>query len=151
MRKRSFLIFLLGVVFAIAAPVALAGWSSSASAGPLPISSATIAAPTAAAATTSACTMHDATTVQVAVSWTATTSAGATGYAIKRGTLATGPFAQVGTVSGNGTETWTDAAGALAYATNYYYVVDATVANWTSPDSNVATVTTPDKNCHGGT
>ena len=49
------------------------------------------------------------------------------------------------------TVTWTDTTGALALSTNYYYVVDATFANWTSPDSNVATVLTPDTNCHGGT
>ena len=151
MRRRTLLLCLLGIAVVILAPAALAGWSSGVTAGPLPVTSATIAAPTGAAATTSACTKHDATTIQVAVSWTATTSTVATGYTIMRGTSATGPFTQVGTVSGRATTTWTDATGALSINTIYYYVVDATVASWTSPDSNVASVTTPDNNCHGGT
>jgi fibronectin type 3 domain-containing protein len=143
----------LGVVVVIVAPAALAGWSSALSAGPLPVSSATIAASTGAAATTigAACTMHVTSSIQVNVSWTATTSAFATGYTIQRGTAAGGPFATVGTVSGVSTVTFTDTTGTLALSTPYYYVVVATFASWTSPNSNVATVTTPDKNCHGGT
>ena len=117
----------------------------------MPLSSATIAAPTGAAATTSSCTKHNATTVQVAVTWTATSSNSATGYTIKRGTSATGPFTQVGTVNGLNTTSWTDTTRQLQYSTNYYYVIDATVAAWTSPDSNTASVLTPDFNCHGGT
>ena len=153
MRRRTFFIGALVIVAAFAAPAALAGWSSSTTAGPLPLSSATLAAPTGAAATTAgqACTRHVASSLQVAVSWTATTSTVATGYTIKRGTAATGPFTLVGTVSGRTTVAWTDTTGQLALATNYYYVVDSTVAAWSSPDSNVATVFTPDTNCHGGT
>jgi hypothetical protein len=149
MRKRRTLCFLaLGLAVAVVAPVALGAWSSSVSAGPLPVSSATIAAPTGAAAAVSACAKHDATTLQVAVSWTATSSTFASGYTIARGTAAGGPFTAVGSVSGRTTVTWTDTTGTLAYITTYYYVVDATFANWTSPDSNVASVTTLDTNCH---
>ncbi len=153
MRKRSLLMCVLGVVVAIAAPVALAGWSSTLSAGPLPVSSATIAAPTGAAATTigAACTAHVTSSIQVNVSWTATASTFATGYNILRGTAAGGPFTLVGSVSGRTTVTFTDATGTLALSTNYYYVVASTFANWSSGNSNVATVLTPDKNCHGGT
>jgi hypothetical protein len=149
--RRALLVFALGIVVAVLAPVALAGWSSSLTAGPLPVSSATLAAPTAAAATTSACSKHDATTIQVAVSWTATSSAFASGYTIKRGTAVGGPFTTVGSVSGLATVTFTDTTGTLAISTNYYYVVVATFASWTSQNSNVATVLTPDTNCHGGT
>src|SRR6266404_4192384 len=147
MRRRTFFIGALVIVAALAAPAALAGWSSSITAGPLPLSSATLAATTVG----QACTRHVASSIQVAVSWTATTSTVATGYTIKRGTAATGPFTQVGTVSGRTTVAWTDTTGQLALATSYYYVVDSTVAAWSSPDSNVATVFTPDTNCHGGT
>ncbi len=150
-KRRALCLVALGLAVAVVAPVALGAWSSTVSAGPLPVSSATIVAPAGAAATTSACTKHDATTIQIAVSWTATSSTFATGYTIKRGTAAGGPFTSVGSVSGRTTVTWTDTTGALALSTNYYYVVDATFANWTSPDSNVATVLTPDTNCHGGT
>ena len=151
MRSRALLLGAFAVAVVIVAPAAFAAWSSGVTAGPMPVSSATIAAPTGAAATTSSCTKHNATTVQVAVSWTATSSTSATGYTIKRGTAAGGPFTQVGTVSGLNTVSWTDATGALQYSTSYYYVVDATVASCTSPDSNVATVLTPDLNCRGGT
>ena len=152
MRKRRVLcICAIGVVLAILAPVALGAWSSSVSAGPLPVSSATLAAPTGAAATTSACTKHDPTAIQVAVSWTATSSAFATGYTIMRGTSAGGPFSTVGNVSGRTTVTFTDTSGTMALSTNYYYVVVATFASWSSGNSNVATVLTPDTNCHGGT
>ena len=115
------------------------------------MSSATLAAPTGAAATTSACTKHVTSSIQVAVSWTATSSAFATGYTIQRGTSATGPFSTVGTVVGLNTVTFTDTSGTLALSTNYYYVVVATFASWSSGNSNVATVLTPDTNCHGGT
>ena len=150
-KRRVFCVCALCVVLAIVAPVALGAWSSSVSAGPLPVSSATLAAPTGAAATTSACTKHDATTIQVAVSWTATSSAFASGYTIMRGNAAGGPFSTVGNVSGRTTVTFTDTSGTMALSTNYYYVVVATFASWSSGNSNVATVLTPDTNCHGGT
>jgi hypothetical protein len=153
MRRRTLLLCVLGFAVAIAAPAALAGWSSGVSAGPLPVTSATIAAPTGAGATTigAACTMHVTSSIQVNVSWTATTSAFANGYTISRGTAVGGPFTSVGNVSGNSTVTFTDTTGTLGLSTNYYYVVTATFANWSSGNSNVATVLTPDKNCHGGT
>ena len=150
-KRRIFCVCALGVALAIVAPVALGAWSSSVSAGPLPVSSATLAAPTGAAATTSACTKHDPTTIQVAVSWTATSSAFASGYTIMRGNAAGGPFSTVGNVSGRTTVTFTDTSGTMALSTNYYYVVVATFASWSSGNSNVATVLTPDTNCHGGT
>jgi hypothetical protein len=151
MRKRRTLCLValaLALAVAVGAPVALGAWSSSVSAGPLPVSSATIAAPTGAAASVSACTKHDATALRVAVTWTATSSAFASGYTIKRGTAAGGPLTVVGSVGGQGTVTWTDATGALSFSTTYYYVVDATFANWTSSDSNAASVATLDSNCH---
>jgi hypothetical protein len=150
-KRRIFCVCAIGVLLAIVAPVALGAWSSTVSAGPLPVSSATLAAPTGAAATTSACTKHDATTIQVGVSWTATSSAFASGYTIMRGTAAGGPFSTVGNVSGRATVTFTDTSGTMAINTVYYYVVVATFASWSSGNSNVASVTTPDTNCHGGT
>jgi hypothetical protein len=47
--------------------------------------------------------------------------------------------------------TFTDTSGTMAISTNYYYAVVATFASWTSANSNVATVLTPDTNCHNGT
>ena len=58
----------------------------------------------------------------VALNWTASTSAGVTGYQISRGLSATGPFTLIGTVSGS-TTSYTD-LNVLSGQT-YYYVVAA--------------------------
>ena len=132
----------LAGVLAIATPAG-AGWASSADAGSLSISSATLAAPTGVAASRGACTRRQRTSLTVNVTWTATGSPQATGYAILRSTSATGPFTVVGTVSGISTTTWTDATGQLRFTTTYYYVVESTVQSWTSPASPSGSVTTP--------
>ena len=129
-------------MLAAAAP-ALAGWSSSVDAGSLAVSSATLAAPTGVAAAQGACTPRQRTSLTVVVTWAATSSPGATGYTVLRGTRATGPFTAEGTVSGIGTTSWTDATGQLRFTTTYYYVVESTVQSWTSPNSATASVTTP--------
>jgi len=116
-------------------------------AGSLAVSSATLAAPTGVAAANAACTRRQRTSLTVTVTWTATASPGATGYTILRGTSATGPFTAVGTVSGIGTTSWTDATGQLRFSTTYDYVVEATVQSWTSPSSVAAGVTTPNNRC----
>ena len=132
-----------GVAAALAAAApALAGWSSPVDAGSLSVSTASLAAPTGVAAAIASCTPRQRTSLTVAVTWTATSSP-ATGYSILRGTSATGPFAAVGSVAGVGTTAWTDATGQLRFTTTYYYVVEATVQSWTSPDSAAAAVTTP--------
>jgi predicted ribosomally synthesized peptide with SipW-like signal peptide len=71
----------------------------------------------------------------VTLSWTATTSTIATGYAILRATTTGGPYSQIGTVSGRTTTTFTDTIGALQ---TRYWVVEATRNSWTSPNSNQA-------------
>src|SRR5258707_11944359 len=135
MRRRTFFIGALVIVAAFAAPAALAGWSSSITAGPLPLSSATLAAPTGAAATTAgqACTRHVASSLQVAVTWTATTSTVATGYTIKRGTAGPGPFTQGRTVSGRTTVGWEGTTGPPAAGPRYYYAAHRTGAARSSP------------------
>ncbi len=132
-----------GAVALAAAAPALAGWSSAADAGSLSVSSASLAAPTGVAAARGACTIRQRTSLTVNVTWTATSSPQATGYTILRATSAAGPFASVGTVGGIGTTAWTDATGQLRFRTTYYYVVEATVQSWTSPDSASGSVTTP--------
>jgi len=116
-------------------------------AGSLPVSSATLAAPTGVAASNAACTRRQRTSLTVSVTWTATASPGATGYTILRGTGAAGPFTAVGSVSGIGMTSWTDATGQLRFNTTYDYVVEATVQSWTSPNSAAASVTTPSNRC----
>jgi hypothetical protein len=128
---------------ALSAAPALAGWSSGADAGSLAVSSASIAAPAGTAAAQGACTPRKAKSLTVVVTWTATSSPEATGYTILRATAPGGPFSTVGSVGGIGTTTWTDATGQLAFRTTYYYVVEATVQSWTSPQSGAGSVTTP--------
>lgn len=140
---------LLGVAcgaLALATP-ALAGWMASVSGGAQALSSASLAAPDAVAAARGACTRFQASLLAVDVTWSATASPGASGYLILRGRAATGPFTQVGAVTGIGTTAWTDATGQLAFRTTYYYVVESTVQSWTSPDSSPASVTTPNSRC----
>ena len=137
-----------GVAAALsAAAPALAGWISPVDGGSLSVSTASLAAPTGPAAVVSACTPGQRTSLAVTVTWTATSSP-ATGYTILRATRANGPYTAVGSVAGVGTTTWTDATGQLRFTTTYYYVVEATVQSWTSPNSAYASVTTPrSRNC----
>lgn len=141
------LLVVLVVALAVVAPTALAGWASQLDAGAQSLSSATLAAPTGVAAVRGACVTRKPVKLTIVVSWTPTTSPEATGYSILRGTASGGPFTQVGTVAGIGTSSWTDATKQLAFGTTYYYVVEATVQSWTSPDSAPGSVTTPNKFC----
>jgi hypothetical protein len=145
--KRALLGAALAAAIVILAPAALASWSSAITAGSLPVSSATIAAPTGTAATETACTAGTPSALRVTVTWTATSSTRATGYLISRGTAPAGPFTTVGTVTGLNTTSWIDSTGQLQFLTTYYYVVQATVQSWTSPNSSTATVTTLKTNC----
>jgi cellulose 1,4-beta-cellobiosidase len=95
------------------------------------VSTGTLAAPTGLTAT---CVTG---TSNVTLSWTATTSTIATGYAILRATTNGGPYSRIATVSGRTTTTYTDTIAILA---TQYYVVEATRNNWTSPNSNQAGV-----------
>jgi hypothetical protein len=111
-------------------------------AGSLLVSTASLAAPTGVAAARGACTPGQRTSLTVNVTWSATSSP-ATGYTILRATVAGGPYTAVGSVVGVGTTAWTDATRQLRFITTYYYVVEATVQSWTSPDSASGSVTTP--------
>jgi fibronectin type 3 domain-containing protein len=92
------------------------------------------AAPTTLTATAST------TQKQIALSWTASTGAGITGYRVERGTSATGPFTQIGTTTT--AVTYTDNDNALVLNTAYFYQVkavdDLTIV---SAPSNVANAT----------
>jgi len=70
----------------------------------------------------------------VALSWTASTSSGVTGYQISRGTNSTGPFTPVATV-GNVTS-YTDTT--VISGTTYYYVIAAVAGSTVGSNSNPA-------------
>lgn len=73
------------------------------------------------------------------ISWTATPDPYATGYRVLRSTTSGSGYAQIGTVTGRTTTTFTDTTvGAL---TTYYYVVRSVADVWVSANSNQVTVT----------
>jgi hypothetical protein len=132
------------VAAAFAAPAALATWSSTAGAGPMTVSTATLADPTglAAANNKNVCLNNTASSLEVDLTWTPTASPRASGYVVLRNGT------QVATLSGASTSGWNDTTGQLAFATSYTYVVESSVAGWTSPGTTATTaITTLAHNC----
>jgi hypothetical protein len=80
-------------------------------------------------------------TSTVTLSWTATTSGSASGTRVFRGTASGGPYTQIAQIAGLATTSTTDTPG----TGTFYCVVEAYYngggANWTSPDSNQASIT----------
>lgn len=74
------------------------------------------------------------------VSWTASPTAGVTGYQVYRSGASGGPYAALGGVLGAGTLGITDSG--LDPATDYFYVVQAIAGGWVSANSMEATGTT---------
>jgi len=81
------------------------------------------------------------------VTWTATPSSFADGYEVLRSEVDGGPYASVGTVSGQATTTFTDTTATSL--TTYYFVVQATRHLWRSVDSVQASATVPLSLCTG--
>jgi hypothetical protein len=125
---------LLAAAGALTPPVS-ATWQSSQSGGPQTVSAGTLEPPTG----TAACVQLLPTRVRV--TWTATPSSFADGYEVLRSTTDGGPYASVGTVSGQATTTFTDTTATSL--TTYYYVVRATRHLWRSVDSVQASATVP--------
>jgi len=112
-------------------------WASSDSAS-MSVSSASLATPTGLGAVNQNCVI--ATSREVKLTWTATSSTFADGYEIFRGIISGGPYTSKGTVSGRTTVTFTDTT-VLASST-YYYVVQATKNNWRSANSSQVSIAT---------
>lgn len=77
-------------------------------------------------------------TAVVTLSWTATASTFATGTRILRSTTPGGPYAPIAEVTPRTATTYQD--GAVFGGRTYYYVVQAYFRNWTSPQSDPASV-----------
>jgi hypothetical protein len=76
-----------------------------------------------------------------------TPSTFADGYEVLRSTTDGGPYASVGTVSGQATTTFTDTTATSL--TTYYFVVQSTRHLWRSVDSTQAAATVPLSLCTG--
>ena len=129
-------VLLVGVAVFTAVP-AWAGFTHTTSTASLSVSSGTLAPPTAPAAVAS-CVGTIVKLPRVTVSWTATPSTYATGYAILR--LTAGTYVQIGTVSGRSTTSYAD--NTVALATTYTYKVRATYQNWYAETTGSASATT---------
>jgi hypothetical protein len=128
-RSRNVLVTL---AFGLSLPAALtatavAAFNSATGPATQTLATTNLVAPTSLAASCVAATSN------VNLTWTATTSPAAAGYVILRSTTTGGPYAQIGTVSGSSTTTFTTT---IAILQTYYYVVDASRNNWRSPNSN---------------
>jgi hypothetical protein len=115
--------------------IATASFQSSSSAGPMAISSATLAPATGPSAT---CNNGVA-----KIRWTATSSAWADGYDVLRGTTNGGSYPTIFHRVGRTTVSYNDAS--IDGNSVYYYVVRATKNNWRS--SNTSQLTVDSSNC----
>jgi hypothetical protein len=125
----------------MAVPVS-ATWQSAALV-PQQLSTATLAPPTGTAAARGAC--FPVLSVEVDVTWTASSSTFADGYQVFRSATSDGPYTLIGTVAGRTTTTFTDAD--VTFLTTYHYVVQATRNLWRSVNSTQASFTTPTPAC----
>ena len=140
---RPLVVVVAALVALWSSSLALAGFTASAGAGPMSVSSATLAPPTGVSASQLNCRRNRP--VRIGINWTKTVSAFATGVAVERATTSGGPYTTIATL-GKNKVTYTDADPALAYSTTYYYVVQSTYLNWTG-DSAEVSVTTLSSNC----
>jgi hypothetical protein len=128
-----------------AAGVASATFTSSQSAGPLPVATASVAAP-GGLTWTDDCSNRGATKWNdVRLDWSASASSFVTGYEILRGNGLSGARSVVATVPGLATTTWTDTT--VQSQSPYNYSVRAIYGGWESPDSNVLAQTVLAPNC----
>lgn len=121
------LIVLACVVAASLAVVSLAraGFTSSAGAGPLTVTSASLSP---ASAPTAACSNGTAT-----LRWTATPTLWADGYDILRGTKSGGPYTHLAYVNSRTIVTYNDSTVLTGV---YYYVIQAKKQNWRSASTS---------------
>ena len=107
------------------------------------LATATLAPATSTAAAQVACKNNKP--PQINITWTASASTFTTGYTVYRSTTDGSGYTQIGT-TGSSSTSFTDPSTTLAYATTYYYVVDAAAQSW-SARSVQAQVTTLSSKC----
>jgi hypothetical protein len=136
----------VGVVAAVlavlcAASIAHAGWNATATGGPLSVTAGVLATPTNVGGAVGTCIIK--TSVDVIVTWDATTSPFADGYQVLRATRKAGPYSLLATVPGAGTTTYDDTS--TGFGSNYFYELVSTRDAWTSVASAPVKVSTPSR------
>jgi hypothetical protein len=124
----------------------------------VPVSLAILADQSSSTAAFSAATLQPPTGVSatggtsVTLSWTASTSSGATGYIVERGTASGGPYSQIATLTPVSTTTYADSPA----AGTYWYRLSTYIGNWQSATTTPVSATvssatsTGAKPCAGG-
>ena len=123
-----------------AAAAARAGWSSSATGGPLAVTSGVLNVPANVLAVAGTCVAK--VSVDTIVTWDPTAPVAADGYEVLRSAARRGPFTAIGTAAGTSYDD-TD----VAFNTTYYYELEATRGRWTSGVSTPLKVKTPKRTC----
>jgi hypothetical protein len=108
------------------------------------VSAGVLQPPTGLAAAQGPCANNRSTAV--ALSWKASTSAFAAGYAVWRSGGGSAAYVMVGTAGGGSATGFTDTT--VAFSTTYSYVVRAARAGWTSAAAGPVAITTLSKTCH---
>jgi hypothetical protein len=124
------------------AAAAHAAWGSSATGGPLAVTSGVLNAPDNVAVNVGTCVAKAS--VDVIVSWDATTPVAADGYQVYRATSKTGRYTLLATVPGAGTSYDDTSTG---FSSTYFYEIEATRDAWTSPTTVPVKIRTPSKKC----
>jgi hypothetical protein len=133
---------LLAIATLVCAPLALAVFSKSATGGPPMGASSTLAAPTSLTAFQGSC--HGSKSIEINLTWTATSSSYATNYVVERSTGGSGSYTVIGTVS-IGATSYTDSESSLAPSTVYDYRVSAAYHSWIA--TSTATSLKTSKSC----
>jgi hypothetical protein len=134
---------LLAMAALVCSPLALAVFNKSTTGGPLTVASSTLAAPTNFAAVQVAC--HAGKSIEINLTWTATSSSYATSYVVERSTASSDSYATIGTVPTSKTS-YTDSESSLAPSTVYYYRVSTAYHSWIAT-STAASLKTSNKSC----
>jgi hypothetical protein len=131
----------LAVVVALfgAGSVARAGWDTTATGGPLSVTSGVLAKPSNAGAAVGTCVVKAS--VDVIVTWDASSSPFADGYELLRATRKAGPYSLLGTVVGFATTSYDDTS--TGFGSNYFYEVASTRNAWTSAATAPVKISTP--------
>jgi len=122
--------------------VAFALFSHSVTGGPFGVATSTLAPPTLVTAYQPSC--HGSRPIEIALSWTATSSTYASSYTVERATAGNGSYVTIASVTASSTS-YTDSE-ALAPYTTYYYRVSAVYRAWSATSSAVS-VKTSSKTC----